>query len=53
MEVRGFLERENRKSDDHRPAMKAVRMTLSSFFATYRASVLKRVMKLHNDSHSV
>ncbi|XP_028099518.1 uncharacterized protein LOC114299047 [Camellia sinensis] len=42
IEVGGFLERENRKSDNRRPAMKAVRMTLSSFFATYRASVLKR-----------
>lgn len=53
MEVRGFLEREKRKSDDRRLAMKAVRMTLSSFFATCKASVLKRVMKLHSDSPSV
>ena len=32
MEVGGFFEREKRKSDDCRPAMKAVRMILSSFF---------------------
>lgn len=53
MEVGGFLERENRKSDHRRPAMKAVRMTLSSFSATYRASMLKRVTKLRSDSPSV
>ena len=53
MEVRGFLEREERKLDDRRPAMKAVRMTLSLFFATWKASVLKRVTKLRRDSPSV
>lgn len=53
VEVGGFLERENRKSNDRRPAMKAVRMTLSSFSATCRASVLKRVTKLRSDSPSV
>ena len=53
MEVGGFFEREKRKSNDRRPTMKAVRMTLSSFSATCKASVLKRVMKLCSDSPSV
>lgn len=53
IEVGGFLEREKRKSDDRSPAMKAVRMTLSSFSATCKASVLKRVTKLRRDSPSV
>jgi len=53
MEVRGFFEREKRKSNDRRPAMNAVRMTLSSFFATCRASILKWVTKLCSDSPSV
>ena len=53
MEVEGFLERKKRKSDDRKPAMKAVRMTLSSFSATCKASVLKRVTKLRSNSPSI
>lgn len=53
MEVGGFLEKEKRKLDTRKPAMKAVRMTLSSFSATCKASVLKRVTKLRSDSPSV
>lgn len=49
----GFLEREQRKSDERKPAMKAVRMTLSSFSSICEASVVKRVTKLRNDSPSV